>query len=463
MKFRWKLTFSMVCVVSLLFSLEGILLMHRSFQQALEQEQTALEQSYNAMLNTLQLAENMGRLGDEKQLSAVLQQNTFGSEEKALSITLLREQTELFHTGVSAVDHYANSLTEKKLCHFQDETNRRYLQLSGCFSVDEMRYTLTIARDITAVYESRKQQEYAYYLIYAGLMVTCFVVSYLISKGLTRPLTQLSKATQAISKGNLSSRANLHTQDEIGAVGADFDQMAASMEETVNQLKETMQQQERFVGNFTHELKTPMTAIIGYADLIRRQNLDAAEQRDAAQYIFSEAQRLERLSMKLLDLQVGKHTQIQLEPASPADILAELQAHFAPVLAQSHIYFTAICEPGLCNMEQDLVKSLCINLIDNARKAMPKGGSIMVTGHMTSSGCKISVQDTGQGIPPEALAHLTEAFYRVDKARSRALGGAGLGLSLCKTIAELHNGTISFASETGKGTCVTVTLNGGRA
>lgn len=115
--------------------------------------------------------------------------------------------------------------------------------------------------------------------------------------------------------------------------------------------------------------------------------------------------------MKLLDLQVGKHAQIQLEPASPADLLAELQAHFAPVLAQSNIYFTAICEPGLCNMEQDLVKSLCINLIDNARKAMPKGGSIMVTGHMTSTGCMISVQDTGQGIPPEALAHLTEAFY----------------------------------------------------
>ncbi len=463
MKFRWKLTLNMICVISILFSLEGVFLMHRSFDQALEQEQAALEQSYRAMLNVLQLAENMGRLNDEKQLSAVLQQDAFQSPETAYSVTLLREKHNVFHTGVQPAAYQADQLGEQKLCHFADETGQHYIQLSGSFVVDETFYTLTLARDITNIYVAREKQVHAYFLIYSVLLVACSVVSYLVAKGLTRPLTKLSRATQAIASGDLSCRADLLTSDEIGAVGADFDKMAEKMEDTVHRLQITMEQQERFVGNFTHELKTPMTAIIGYADLIRRENLDPEEQRDAAQYIFSEAQRLERLSMKLLDLQVGKNTPIHLEPASPAELLQELQEQYCPVLESHQIQMHCVCEEGLCCMEYDLVKSLCINLIDNARKAMPDGGSIWINGKMTAEGCAITVTDSGQGIPPEALAHLTEAFYRVDKARSRALGGAGLGLSLCKTIAELHGGNIRFESHLGKGTCVTVTLNGGLA
>jgi len=112
-------------------------------------------------------------------------------------------------------------------------------------------------------------------------------------------------------------------------------------------------------------------------------------------------------------------------------------------------------------MEPELVKTLLINLWDNARKAGAK--RILVNSVMLPDGCRFAVKDDGQGIPPEALSHLTEAFYRVDKSRSRALGGVGLGLSLCQEIAALHNGEIRFESEPGCGTTVTVDLKGGRA
>ena len=118
-------------------------------------------------------------------------------------------------------------------------------------------------------------------------------------------------------------------------------------------------------------------------------------------------------------------------------------------------------DEGECLLEPELVKSLLINLIDNARKALGHGGLIRISSQLTGTGCIIRVRDNGPGIPPEAIAHLTEAFYRVDKSRSRAQGGAGLGLALCSDIARLHNGSIEFESSRETGTCVTVHLNGG--
>lgn len=114
-------------------------------------------------------------------------------------------------------------------------------------------------------------------------------------------------------------------------------------------------------------------------------------------------------------------------------------------------------------LDTDFFGSLLVNLIENARKAMAEGGAITVTSVMTAEGCQIKVSDNGRGIPPMALSHITEAFYRVDKSRSRAEGGAGLGLTLCAQIAKMHHGTIAFESKEECGTTVIVDLKGGLA
>ena len=116
------------------------------------------------------------------------------------------------------------------------------------------------------------------------------------------------------------------------------------------------------------------------------------------------------------------------------------------------------CEHGICLVEPDLFSSVLTNLLDNARKAIDNGGNIMIVGERIQGYYRIRVFDNGRGMPEEAIKHITEAFYRVDKSRSRAQGGAGLGLTLCKEVIELHGGTIAFASREGNGTCVTVTL-----
>lgn len=212
------------------------------------------------------------------------------------------------------------------------------------------------------------------------------------------------------------------------------------------------------MGSFAHELKTPMTSIIGYADLLRSQSLDEQEAQEAANYIFSEGKRLEALSIKLLDLLMVKHQPPTLKATRMATVIESLASHLQPVYQQSGITLQCRCQDGLCCLDPDLFRSVLVNLLDNARKALPDGGNIYVLGDQTQDGYRVRVLDNGRGMPEEATRHLTEAFYRVDKARSRAQGGAGLGLTLCSRIIELHKGTISFASREGNGTCVTIIL-----
>ena len=140
--------------------------------------------------------------------------------------------------------------------------------------------------------------------------------------------------------------------------------------------------------------------------------------------------------------------------------LTEIERALTPNMKNKGIRLVCRAEQQQVLLEPDLVKSLLYTLVDNASKAMDAGGIIAVRATAIPGGCQFQVVDNGRGMEKAELAKITEAFYRVDKARARSQGGAGLGLSLCKQIAELHHGNISFASELGKGTRVTVTLYG---
>lgn len=214
------------------------------------------------------------------------------------------------------------------------------------------------------------------------------------------------------------------------------------------------------MGAFAHELKTPMTSIIGYADLLRQGGLDDTTRTLAANYIFSEGQRLEKLSFKLLELLLLQNEKLEMKPVSLSAFLLEVEQALSTVLRDRGIRLVCRGERGQAVFEPDLVRSLLYNLIDNAAKAMDSGGIIAVKGTVIPGGCEFLVADNGRGMEPKELHRITEAFYRVDKSRSRQQGGAGLGLALCKRIVELHKGDLRFASAVGTGTRVHVRLQG---
>lgn len=214
------------------------------------------------------------------------------------------------------------------------------------------------------------------------------------------------------------------------------------------------------MGAFAHELKTPMTSIIGFADLLRQGNLDENTRMMAAEYIYSEGRRLEKLSFKLLDLLLLKKDAITLRRVWLNQYIAEVERALSPGLKRKGIRLICKAEQARVALEPDLTKSLLYNLIDNAGKAMDGEGIIALMATAIPGGCQFQVADNGRGMEQEELTKITEAFYRVDKSRSRKQGGAGLGLALCKQIVELHSGSIHFDSQPGKGTRITVTLYG---
>jgi signal transduction histidine kinase len=230
--------------------------------------------------------------------------------------------------------------------------------------------------------------------------------------------------------------------------------MAESIEQKVSTLEGYAKQQKDFVANFSHELKTPMTSIIGYADMLRSAELDEEDAFMASNFIFSEGKRLEALSLKLMDLVVLDKNEFELTRGYARRVLGHVIAVVTPMLEQHGLTLQTSIEQYQILYEKDLLLTLITNLIDNARKASEPGKVIELTGRKQDSRYRITVRDHGIGIPEEELNRITEAFFMVDKSRARAQHGAGLGLAIGNKIAQLHGSELHFESKVGEGTSV---------
>ena len=194
--------------------------------------------------------------------------------------------------------------------------------------------------------------------------------------------------------------------------------------------------------------------------MLRSGNLDESRRFKAANYIFSEGKRLENLSLALMSLLVVGRSEADAKPVSMARLCAEAGRISHPAMRKKGLKLEVQAEEGTLLGDAALLQTLALNLLDNARKASEPGGVIRLEGKALAGGYRLTVSDQGRGIPAEELSKITEAFYMVDKSRSRAEGGAGLGLALCREIAELHGGVLRFESQLGLGTKVTVELRG---
>lgn len=456
----------MLCLMALLFGVGGSMLIALSFESSLEREKEAARETYQTIVDTVAMVGSLDILTTGEDVSEAIDQlyARSGSYWSALRFSSGNEV--LFQSGFSN-SGFADDLEEVDADHGAmivraDGRGAWCLQLSGICTIGDEAYCLDAMHDITPLYEARERQQAVFRIVFAMLVVLCAVLAYGMSWFLTRPLAKLSLASREIASGNLAFRSSVQSDDEIGELSSDFDTMAQQVEQSVTDMQLSLERQERFGESFAHEVKTPLTAIIGYADLIRGQFLDPREQAEAAQYIFSEGKRLENLSFKLLDLFVLEKNDLPLTIASPADLVRNAVAHASSTRQSEGVSIEGRCEEGLCYLESDLVQSLLANLIDNAKKAVGERGAIIVSCSMLPDGCSLCVEDNGVGIPADSLSHVTEAFYRVDASRSRAGGGVGLGLALCEKIAELHGGSLRVDSELGKGTRIEVALRGGR-
>ena len=220
----------------------------------------------------------------------------------------------------------------------------------------------------------------------------------------------------------------------------------------------------KFMENFTHELKTPMTTILGYSQMMQNESLSPDEQQGALKAISFEANRLNNLSQQMLNIFLAQNDKPELSQVDTGLIEEEVKIPLTGLSEKHQIPYSIQMDAATVTCNKDLIYLLISNLADNAMKATvnaKRTSPIIIHGEKTEKGYRISVTDHGTGISKKNISRITEPFFREDKARSRAQGGAGLGLTLCQEIAKLHGSTISISSRKGIGTKVMFELTGG--
>ncbi|NDJ77823.1 MAG: HAMP domain-containing histidine kinase [Chloroflexi bacterium] len=296
-------------------------------------------------------------------------------------------------------------------------------------------------------------------LAQAGLfgLLVALGLSALIARSVARPLQQMSRATQAIAQGNFNPRVPEAGPREVRALAQSFNDM-------VERVSITQAAQRDFLANVSHDLRTPLTSIQGFSQAIMEGvAADPDTAQNAARIIYDEAGRLHRMVEDLLDMariEAGR-MDMRRQIVRLADLLQAVGDSLSVKAGEKGLTLEHHIPDDLPRIagDGDRLAQVFTNLLDNAIKHTPPGGTVTLEAETERHRLVVAVRDTGEGIPAEDLSRVFERFYQVDKSRKRdRKTGTGLGLAITRQIVESHGGTIQVASKVGEGTIFTVYL-----
>lgn len=460
MKLFWKQFITMVCFIIMAFMVFGNIIVNASFQATLNREtKRSIEEMKifrYALMASLEGLPNEYRASD----TAVLEitKSIRESLESSNGIIIYDNKRNIIYKN-SKNDSTLIEHEHKDKCGIWMISEYSGSHFTEClFEVDSKMgtYYLVISRDIGFVYEERANLYKNYRIALLAVSVIFAALSLIFSIRFTNPIIKLSAATRDFANGDFKRRVKASGNDEVAALVNDFNKMAEQLENNIYELKENARRQEEFTEAFSHELKTPLTSIIGYADMLRSMGMSEEDVLLSADYIFRQGKRLERLALKMMELSYINKQKIELKHIPVKDLTEKIERSVTGILESKNIELVTDVEEGVIYGDMDLLESLFFNLIDNARKACTNNGVIIFEGRNSSDEYVFKVKDTGCGIPADEIEKITEAFYMVDKSRARKEGGAGIGLALCMKIVQRHNAVFGINSKIGEGTSITV-------
>lgn len=336
--------------------------------------------------------------------------------------------------------------------------DKKYIAIIGALPIPYDAFVFSYYYDLSELISAWRHMTSLLFLIgiaVSSLLAICLI---LLLNRIFKPLRQISEASQSIASGDYAKRLPVTGNDELAEMARSFNNMADAIEHQIAQLAEVAAQKQRFVDNFAHELRTPLTSIYGYAEYIQKTAISEADKLEATSYIMSESKQLQNVAHRLLNLASLRGGDITFAPVVMEELFQSVSETMHVKAGEKQVSLTFASDFDLLNGDRDLLQSLLVNLTDNAIKACAPGGKVSLNAFMHDGNKVIEVRDNGKGMTEEQLSHITEAFYRVDKARSRAEGGVGLGLSICEQIAACHDARLGFVSQSGKGTIATITF-----
>ena len=477
MKLWQKIFLWTLLIVMLSVSTIGILLLKNDFHSSLKRQTNNTISEHKYMISNINnriIAERLQSnsiLLSTKEVIDVMNNIFENSSTKGTTVVaLINDYDEMLYNN-SRIDidtelldrvNEENRDDQDTLCtQIVKKENEIILMIASAITLEQQDYIFVTSTDITGIYDSYTTQfEYAKFLCISLSLVCAFFLLILV-KLLLRPLANLNNTTHAIAAGDYSKRIKIKRYDELGELAENMNIMADSVEENITLLKETAENRKQFINNLSHEMKTPLTSILGFADIIRiKRNISPEELSEYSGIICEEAKRLKNLSGKLMEIITIGETNLDFIHVNTKELFAQIELVMKPIFLNHQMTLVSECDECMITIDLELFKSMIFNIIDNSIKASKKGAHIYLTGALSGNIFEISIIDNGIGIDEKELGKITEPFYMIDKARSRKAGGAGLGLALCKRIAEIHQADFEIYSKLGAGTTVKILIQG---
>lgn len=289
-----------------------------------------------------------------------------------------------------------------------------------------------------------------------GATAIALLLGIWLARTLTRSLGELTAAIRAMGRGQLEQRVEVRSSDEIGELAAAFNQMSADLARS-NQARRQM------TADIAHDLRTPLTVIAGYIEAMRDQVLLPTTERFTT--IYNEVMHLQHLveDLRTLSLADAGELRLQRQPIAPQALLERCAAAHAQLAEQKSVTLEVRLEPDLPQVVVDIERMAQVlgNLISNALRHTPAGGKVILSAEYIDGQVLLSIQDTGEGIPVDAMPHIFDRFYRVDRSRQRFQDESGLGLAIVRSLVEAHGGKIRVDSALHQGTTFTIVLTPG--
>lgn len=331
-----------------------------------------------------------------------------------------------------------------------------YIFVSNTLEIDGHIYVLSLIKDIGYIMSSRKSQYQFFVTLVFGMIVLIVIVSYFVIRFMTKDITTLNQVTSDIRDGDYSARTHLTKTDEIGLIGQSIDEMATEIESSIMRLQHEMDKKQKFIDNFTHELKTPLTSILGYADFLRKSKYDKATFDKGLYHIYEEGLRLTQLSKQLNEMIMLKKMTLEKTEFNIQSLFYEVIEVNRMRQYNKSVNLLVECPDLIIVWDKNLLKSVLINIVDNAIKASENNQTVVIGASSKDKSINIFIEDQGVGISQEQLKHIVEPFYTVDPSRSRKEESFGLGLSITSEMIGLLGANMIIRSKLGQGTRVEI-------
>lgn len=301
--------------------------------------------------------------------------------------------------------------------------------------------------------EFSKRVDFSLLVTGIGTVIMAFLFGTVISRTITKPIRELTSATHTMASGKLGQQVTVRSKDEIGELAQSFNKMNDDLARSFNLRKQ-------MTADIAHELRTPLSLIIGHAEGVHDGVLQPS--RENFEIIREEAERLEKMvnDLRTLSLADAGELSLEFQPVDINKLLNDIKTHYQMQLNQKRITLDLEPDPDILQVDLDATRfsQVLMNILDNAIRYTPEDGRVIIATKQLKDTAQVTIQDSGEGVTAEEASHLFDRFYRADESRARDDGGSGLGLAIARSIVEMHHGRIWAESKKGHGLKVIIQL-----